>query len=123
LFPSSSSHLLESDIKDYQQGYESMPYEYQYYIQPEWLQGEIPSELLGATLGGIGPGLTKAYGSRVRSPNDGDGMAWTLSFAPPSNDKEDSSSRVFFRNKFVRTSSFNAEQARHPAVLHSPQPI
>lgn len=87
-----------------------MPYEYQYYIQPEWIQGEIPYELLGATLSGIGPGLTKAYGSRVRSPSDGDGMAWTLSFAPPSTDKEDPSSRVFFRNKFVRTASFNSEQ-------------
>ena len=120
IFPS-SSHLSASHIKEYQQGYESIPYEYQYYIQPEWVQGDIPSELLGGSLAGIGPGLTKAYGSRVRNPSDGDGMVWTLALSPSSEKEEASgSSRIFFRNKFVRTSSFNAEQASNTLLLPPP---
>lgn len=100
---------------------------------------------MGGTLFGIGPGLTKAYGSRVRNPSDGDGMLWSLAVASslksPSGSSSPSSStadesveqarattpsgqtpgsgsgssasdaqRMFFRNRFVRTASFAAEQ-------------
>lgn len=86
------------------------------------LEGKLPAELQGGTLLAAGPGLTRAYGSRVRCPSDGDGMLWSLAVAPPPNSKGSSSGggggdnskaapgRIFFRNRFVRTPSFAAEQ-------------
>ena len=89
------------------------------------MEGELPKELQGGTLIAAGPGLTRAYGSRVRNPADGDGMVWSLAVASPTTSSTVSSTgspedrggagspadlRMFFRNRFVRTSSFVAEQ-------------
>lgn len=109
------------------------------------IEGDLPAELQGGTLFGVGPGLTRAYGSRVRNPSDGDGMIWSLAISSLVKTKNGASvaddngegrlstdmaygpgstvpgsaipgsavsesPRMFFRNRFVRTGSFSAEQ-------------
>eukprot|EP00955_Chlamydomonas_euryale_P001755 19718-Chlamydomonas_euryale.AAC.1 len=69
----------ESEIADYLEGFASQPYEYDYYVDGARIEGQIPRELMGGTLLAAGPGLTRAYGSRVRRPSDGDGMLWSFS--------------------------------------------
>ncbi|KAG1665969.1 hypothetical protein FOA52_003193 [Chlamydomonas sp. UWO 241] len=108
-----ASHITVSEIKGYMEGFNSQPYEYDYYVDQDWVDGELPEELQGGTLFGAGPGLTRAYGSRVRHPDDGDGMLWSLAVAPRmagAEGKGAAPGRAFFRNRFVRTRSFVAEQ-------------
>jgi len=89
-------------LQDYMSGWESQMYEYDYYVDEAWVEGELPKELYNCTLCAGGPGLLNAYGAPVRSPSDADGMIWTLAVGP--------SGRPFFRNRFVRTGTFAAEQ-------------
>src|SRR5690348_16761477 len=70
------------------------------------VDGDIPEGLRG-TLLMVGPALTNAYGTEVHNPADGDGAIVSLAF-----DGRGNSGKVFFRNRFVRTSSFQAEQVR-----------
>lgn len=50
--------------------------QYDYYIDPAWIQGSIPDDITG-TLFFSGPGLTTLYGTTVRNPDDADGMVST----------------------------------------------
>lgn len=75
----------------------SMVEEHDYF--PE-IQGEIPAELKG-TLYRNGPGRFELGGARKRHLLDGDGMIQAFDF---------SQGRVRYRNRFVRTRKFQAEQ-------------
>ncbi|GAX81610.1 hypothetical protein CEUSTIGMA_g9038.t1 [Chlamydomonas eustigma] len=143
-------HISDLELQDHRAGWTSMPYEYDYYLDEAWVDGQLPLELQGGTMYGVGPGLTEAYGSVVRHPEDADGMVWSLAIAAGATAGHrdrirdtssegasghdrwrghatkiskatrvmsiahphaiSSSSRMFFRNKFVRTNSFVAEQ-------------
>jgi all-trans-8'-apo-beta-carotenal 15,15'-oxygenase len=84
--------------QDWKSGYESQPQEFDYWIDD--VDGEIPAELSG-TVFRNGPGLTDVNGYRLRHPFDGDGMINAISFRQ---------GRAFYRNKFVRTEGYVAEQ-------------
>ncbi|NCQ05754.1 MAG: Apocarotenoid-15,15'-oxygenase, partial [Cyanobacteria bacterium] len=58
-------------LKDWQQGYESQPQEFEYGIDD--IEGEIPLDLSG-TLYRNGPGLLDVHGTPLQHPFDGDGM-------------------------------------------------
>lgn len=83
---------------DWQQGYLSQPNEYDYWIDE--IEGEIPAELEG-TLFRNGPGLLDVGGQPIHHPFDGDGMVCAIAF---------SGGRAHFRNRFVRTEGYVAEQ-------------
>lgn len=87
-------------ISDIQSMYQSLLFEYDYQIEPSWVEGQIPSDLVGTYVRN-GPGLQAAK----RHTFDGDGMV--LSFSFPGGDQ----SGVRFKNKFVRTKGFKEEQA------------
>jgi all-trans-8'-apo-beta-carotenal 15,15'-oxygenase len=84
--------------EDWQGGYTSLSQEYDYWIDD--IEGEIPSELKG-TLFRNGPGLLDVNGQRIHHPFDGDGMISRVTF---------SNGRAHFRNRFVRTEGYVAEQ-------------
>lgn len=67
---------------------------------PIQVDGAVPVDLEGTLLLG-GPGLTTIYNQTVRNPEDGDGMVASLAFEK---------GKAFFRNKYVRTRTFAAEQ-------------
>ncbi len=83
---------------DWKRGYESQPNEYDYWIDD--VEGEIPKALHG-TLFRNGPGLLEVNGQRLHHPFDGDGMISAIAF---------NQGRAHFRNRFVRTEGFLAEQ-------------
>lgn len=83
---------------DWKSGYDSQPQEFAYWIDD--IEGEIPSELFG-TIFRNGPGLTDINGYRLRHPFDGDGMISSIAF---------DQGRAFYRNRFVRTEGYVAEQ-------------
>jgi all-trans-8'-apo-beta-carotenal 15,15'-oxygenase len=83
---------------DWKKGYQSQPHEYDYWIDD--IEGEIPQELRG-TLFRNGPGLLDINGQRIHHPFDGDGMISAIAF---------DGGRAHFRNRFVRTEGFVAEQ-------------
>jgi len=85
-------------MEDWQKGYRSLRQEYQYWIED--IEGQIPPDLHG-TLFRNGPGLLDVNGHRVRHPFDGDGMVCAIAF---------SQGRAYFRNRFVRTEGYVAEQ-------------
>ena len=85
--------------EDWEKGYESQREEFAYPIED--IEGEIPFELSG-TVFRNGPGLTDINGYRLRHPFDGDGMINSIAFQ---------SGKAFYRNKFVRTEGYLAEQA------------
>ena len=85
-------------LKDWQKGYESQPHEHSYWIDE--IEGEIPSQLEG-TLFRNGPGLLDIHGTPIRHPFDGDGMICAFTFK---------NGRCYFRNRFVRTEEYIAEQ-------------
>ncbi|GIL89611.1 hypothetical protein Vretifemale_17337, partial [Volvox reticuliferus] len=89
-------------LKDYLSGWTPQYTEYDYYVPPDAIYGTLPEEIRG-TLFLIGPALTEAYGTTVRHPSDADGMVCSLAFGD--------GGQIFFRNRYVRTSSFIAEQA------------
>jgi len=89
---------LPYNQKDWQMGYRSLPKEYSYWIED--IEGEIPSGLTG-TLFRNGPGLLDVHGQRIHHPFDGDGMVCAIAF---------DQGRAHFRNRFVRTEGYLAEQ-------------
>ncbi|MEB3232486.1 MAG: carotenoid oxygenase family protein [Leptolyngbyaceae bacterium] len=84
--------------EDWQQGYRSQPNEYDYWIDD--IEGVIPPELTG-TLFRNGPGLLEIHGQPLHHPFDGDGMVCAIAFR---------NGRAHFRNRFVRTEEYLAEQ-------------
>ncbi|MGQ4645820.1 carotenoid oxygenase family protein [Lyngbya aestuarii] len=90
--------LAPYNREDWQKGYQSQPKEYDYWIDD--IEGEVPVALQG-TLFRNGPGLLDVNGQRLHHPFDGDGMVCAIAF---------DAGRVHFRNRFVRTAGFLAEQ-------------
>jgi all-trans-8'-apo-beta-carotenal 15,15'-oxygenase len=86
------------DRIDWKRGYQSQPNEYDYSIDN--IEGKIPADLQG-TLFRNGPGLLEVNGQRLHHPFDGDGMVCAIAF---------DGGRAHFRNRFVRTEGFLAEQ-------------
>lgn len=86
------------ELQDWQKGYRSLPEEYDYWIDE--VEGQIPAELNG-TLFRNGPGLLDINGQRLHHPFDGDGMICAIRFQE---------GRAHFRNRFVRTEGYVAEQ-------------
>jgi all-trans-8'-apo-beta-carotenal 15,15'-oxygenase len=85
--------------EEWQRGYRSLKQELDYWIED--IEGEIPADLHG-TLFRNGPGLLDVNGQRLQHPFDGDGMISAIGFA---------NGRAHFRNRFVRTEGYVAEQA------------
>jgi all-trans-8'-apo-beta-carotenal 15,15'-oxygenase len=85
--------------KDWAQGYQSQKNEYEYWI--ENITGEIPLNLAGTLFRNI-PAMLDVNGVSVRHPFDGDGMICSIGFQD---------GKAFFRNRYVRTAGFVAEQA------------
>jgi all-trans-8'-apo-beta-carotenal 15,15'-oxygenase len=97
----SSSPATDSrsySIRDWQQGYRSLSEEHSYWVDD--IEGAIPAGLQG-TLFRNGPGLLDIGGYPVNHPFDGDGMVCAIAF---------SGGCAHFRNRFVRTAGFVAEQ-------------
>jgi len=90
---------LSYNPQDWVKGYESLPEEFDYWIDE--ITGEIPPELHG-TLFRNGPGLLEVNGMPIPHPFDGDGMICAIAF---------DQGRAHFRNRFVRTAGYLAEQA------------
>ena len=86
------------NLDDWQRGYESQPQEYDYWIDE--IEGEIPASLQG-TLFRNGPGLLDVGHQPLSHPFDGDGMICAISIKD---------GRAHFRNRFVRTEGYVAEQ-------------
>lgn len=86
-------------LDDWQSGYRSQPEEYAYWIDD--IEGAIPTDLTG-TLFRNGPGLLDIHGYPLQHPFDGDGMISSFAFKD---------GRAFYRNRFVRTAGYVAEQA------------
>ncbi|HEY9709126.1 MAG TPA: carotenoid oxygenase family protein [Oculatellaceae cyanobacterium] len=89
---------LSYERNDWKSGYQSQPNEYDYWIDD--IEGEIPAALHG-TLFRNGPGLLEVNGQRLHHPFDGDGMVCAIAF---------DAGRAHFRNRFIRTEGFLAEQ-------------
>ena len=85
-------------IEDWNKGYVSLKQEHNYWIDD--IEGKLPSELVG-TLFRNGPGALDVNGRPYGHPFDGDGMICAISFC---------SDRVHFRNRFVKTPEYLAEQ-------------
>ncbi len=83
---------------DWKNGYRSQPEEFAYWVDD--IEGEIPPALSG-TVFRNGPGLTDINGYRLQHPFDGDGMISSMAIAD---------GRAFYRNRFVRTAGYLAEQ-------------
>ncbi|KAI8470373.1 MAG: carotenoid oxygenase [Monoraphidium minutum] len=92
-------------IRDVQSMYQSLLFEYDYDVDPAWVEGTIPSDLVGTYVRN-GPGLQVNTGKTQRHTFDGDGMI--LSFCFPGGE---GGGAVRFKNKFVRTKGFVEEQA------------
>jgi all-trans-8'-apo-beta-carotenal 15,15'-oxygenase len=86
--------------QDWQGGTYSLTEEFDYWIDN--ITGQVPADLQG-TLFRNGPGLLEIGGIPLRHPFDGDGMVCAFSFTPDG--------RVRFRNRYVRTEGYLAEQA------------
>jgi len=87
------------DLDDWRSGYRSQSQEFAYWIED--IDGEIPTELAG-TLFRNGPGLLDINGHPVKHPFDGDGMISSIAFKD---------GKAYYRNRFVRTEGYVAEQA------------
>ncbi|MBD2100684.1 carotenoid oxygenase family protein [Leptolyngbya sp. FACHB-261] len=88
--------------EDWQGGYTSLREEVDYWISDADIEGQLPAALRG-TLVRNGPGLLEVGGHPLQHPFDGDGMIAAFSFA--------GDGRVHFRNRYVRTEGYLAEQA------------
>ncbi|MEL6382759.1 MAG: carotenoid oxygenase family protein, partial [Cyanobacteria bacterium J06626_18] len=86
-------------MEDWRSGYRSQPEEFAYWIED--VEGTIPEALEG-TLFRNGPGLLDIGGHPIRHPFDGDGMISSIAFKQ---------GRAFYRNRFIRTEGYVAEQA------------
>lgn len=97
--PSSAiAQPLSYNPTDWQKGYQSLPDEYDYWIDE--IEGNVPKNL-GGTLFRNGPGLLDINGHPLQHPFDGDGMICSFAFTD---------GRVHFRNRFVRTQGYVEEQ-------------
>jgi all-trans-8'-apo-beta-carotenal 15,15'-oxygenase len=106
LFEQASTVPLDSyNVSEWQKGYRSLKQEFSYWIDD--IEGTIPPELNG-TLFRNGPGLLDVNGQRIHHPFDGDGMICAIAF---------DQGRAHFRNRFVRTEGFVAEQ-KAGKILH-----
>jgi len=85
-------------MEDWRSGYRSQPKEYSYWITD--IEGVIPPDLEG-TLFRNGPGLLDIHGHEVKHPFDGDGMISSVAIQH---------GRAYFRNRYVRTAGYVAEQ-------------
>ena len=94
-----NTHDQSYNRQQWQQGYQSQPNEYDYFIDE--IEGEIPEQLQG-TLFRNGPGLLDVQGIPLKHPFDGDGMICAISFLP--------NGKVHFRNRFVHTEGYVKEQ-------------
>ena len=83
---------------DWSSGFRSQPNEHSYWVTD--LEGTIPPELEG-TLFRNGPGLLDTHGHPVKHPFDGDGMISSIALRD---------GQAYFRNRFVRTAGYVAEQ-------------
>jgi len=97
---------MKRSYDEYSYGYRSakVDSETKGFIGAEKIEGEIPKELVGTLLRN-GPALFERDGpdGKVsRAYLDGDGMVTSLAFKD---------GEVYFRNKFIRTESFNREEA------------
>ncbi|MDJ0597389.1 MAG: carotenoid oxygenase family protein [Crocosphaera sp.] len=90
---------LSYNPQQWQQGYQSQPNEYDYFIED--IDGKVPEQLQG-TFFRNGPGLLDVQGIPLQHPFDGDGMICAISFLP--------NGKVHFRNRFVRTEGYVQEQ-------------
>ncbi len=86
------------NVEDWNSGYRSQPNEHDYWITD--IEGTIPTDLEG-TLFRNGPGLLDIHGYPVKHPFDGDGMISSIAIQD---------GRAYFRNRFVRTAGYVAEQ-------------
>ena len=93
-----SNKTLSYTREDWISGYRSQPVEFAYWVDD--VEGEIPAELEG-TVFRNGPGLTDVNGYRLKHPFDGDGMINSIAFK---------GGKAFYRNKFVETEGYIAEQ-------------
>ncbi len=102
------------DLADWQGGTRSLTEEYDYWI--EEIEGEIPAGLEG-TLFRNGPGLLDIGGVPLTHPFDGDGMISAVTFTQ---------GRAHFRNRYVRTEGYVAEQKAgkilYRGVFGTPKP-
>jgi all-trans-8'-apo-beta-carotenal 15,15'-oxygenase len=87
------------DHSQWQQGYRSLRQEFDYWIDE--IEGQIPAALQGTWFRN-GPGLFEVGDTAIRHPFDGDGMVCAITFTE---------GRAHFRNRYVRTQGFEAEQA------------
>ncbi|MBE9062182.1 carotenoid oxygenase family protein [cf. Phormidesmis sp. LEGE 11477] len=92
------NQTLSYTREDWISGYRSQPEEFAYWIDN--VEGEIPADLEG-TVFRNGPGLTDVNGHRLKHPFDGDGMISSVAFK---------GGKAFYRNKFVQTEGYTAEQ-------------
>jgi all-trans-8'-apo-beta-carotenal 15,15'-oxygenase len=92
--PEAASFTME----DWRSGYRSQPQEFAYWIED--IDGTIPADLTG-TLFRNGPGLLDIKGYPVQHPFDGDGMVNAIAIAK---------GRAFYRNRYVQTAGYVAEQ-------------
>lgn len=95
---SQSSPPLSYTREDWLSGYRSQPQEFEYWIDD--VEGNIPQNLEG-TLFRNGPGLLDVHGHPLHHPFDGDGMVSAIAF---------SQGKAHYRNRFVRTEGYVAEQ-------------
>ena len=86
------------DREDWLSGYRSQTQEFAYWI--DQIEGQIPAQLEGV-LYRNGPGLLDIHGHPVSHPFDGDGMISAIAFRD---------GKAHYRNRFVRTQEFVAEQ-------------
>ncbi|MEY2985173.1 MAG: hypothetical protein RLZZ568_1790 [Cyanobacteriota bacterium] len=93
---------LPYDPTDWLRGYESQPQEWEYWLDDDDIEGNVPQGLHG-TLFRNGPGLLEIGGTPIRHPFDGDGLVTAFSFTE--------SGRVHFRSRFVKTQGYLEEQA------------
>ncbi len=101
-------------LADWRGGYCSLAQEHSYWIDD--VQGTIPAGLSG-TLFRNGPGLLERGGQSLQHPFDGDGMICAFTFKD---------GRVHFRNRYVRTAGYLAEQKAgkflYRGVFGTPKP-
>jgi all-trans-8'-apo-beta-carotenal 15,15'-oxygenase len=84
--------------EDWKRGYQSQRQELDYWI--EEIDGQIPPDLKGILFRN-GPGLLDINGELIHHPFDGDGMICRIEIA---------NGRAHFRNRYVRTEGYLAEQ-------------
>lgn len=102
--PSSSPAFT---TKDWSKGYVSLKQERDYWIED--IEGNLPPQLVG-TLFRNGPGALDVNERPYSHPFDGDGMICAISFC---------GERVHFRNRFVKTPEYLAEQQAGKVLYRS----